>query len=73
MSHSIASLFMVLATYVLAVPRLASQTITGHVTNAVTGDGVPGVKVRVFPANGPPADGYSVDTDAKGRFRIEER
>src|SRR4051812_25359688 len=71
MSHSIRTVCMVSAACILAAPRLASQTIEGHVTNAASGEGVPGVKVRIFPADGPPASSYSTATDAQGRFRIE--
>jgi hypothetical protein len=62
---------MVLAACILMPLRLASQTIEGRVTNAVTGNGIPGVKVGIFPADGPPANGYSIATDAQGGFRIE--
>jgi hypothetical protein len=56
---------------ILASAALAAQTVEGHVVNAVTGVGVPGVKVVVFAFPGPPADGHSATTDAEGRYRIE--
>jgi len=62
---------MILAVWILAVAAPAAQTVEGHVVNAGTGSGVPGVRVRIFPADSTPANGYSVTTDPGGRFRIE--
>src|ERR1700678_485670 len=63
--------FTVLAAWLLTSAALAAQTVEGHVINAATGAGIPGVRVRIFATPGAPADGQSATTDAQGRFRIE--
>ncbi len=62
---------IVLAAGILANAALASQAIEGRVLNAVTGAGVAGATVRIFPADGPPSNGHSTSTDSEGRFRLE--
>jgi len=62
---------VILAASILASAAPGVQTVEGHVVNAVTGAGIPAVKVVVFAFPGGPADGYSTTTDAQGRFRIE--
>jgi hypothetical protein len=69
MSHTICSLCVALGAGIFTVPSLASQTIEGHVINAVTGEGVAGVSVRIFRDDDPQP--YSTATDAQGRFRID--
>src|SRR5262245_35993101 len=61
----------IVAACIVAVPMFAAQIIEGRAINAVTGEGIPGVRVRIFPADGPPANGHSTATDAQGRFRVE--
>jgi hypothetical protein len=61
----------ILVACILVGPTFASQTIEGHAINAATGEGIPGVRVRIFPADSRPANGHSTATDAQGRFRIE--
>jgi hypothetical protein len=61
----------ILVASILASAALAAQIVEGHVVNAVTGAGIPGVKVRIFAADDGPASGISVTTDAQGRFRID--
>lgn len=61
----------ILAAWILASGAVAAQKVEGVVVNAVTGAGIAGVRVRVFPVDGGPADGRSTGTDAEGHFRIE--
>ena len=35
---------------ILASPAIAAQPVEGHVVNAATGAGIPGVSVRLFPS-----------------------
>ncbi len=63
---------VILAMGMLAAAAFAEQTVEGHVVNSVTGAGIAGVGVRLFPAGvmaGPRL--YSGTTDAQGRFRID--
>jgi hypothetical protein len=61
----------------LAPRAIAAQPVEGHVVNAATGAGIPGVSVRLFPAGDSPGrlsetgKVYSTTTDSEGRFRIE--
>lgn len=71
MSCSIRSLSIIFVVCILAVPSFASQIIEGRVVDAATGEAISGVKVQIFPADGPPANGFATATDAQGRFRIE--
>lgn len=61
---------VLLAVCLFASTAVAARTVEGRVTNAATGAGVAGVRVRLMPA----AEGerYDATTDAEGRFRIED-
>jgi 5-hydroxyisourate hydrolase-like protein (transthyretin family) len=49
-----------------------TQAVDGHVVNAATGAGIPGVAVSLIPAGAPQAkSAYSATTDPQGRFHIE--
>ncbi len=44
---------------------LAAQSVEGQVFNAVTGVGVPDVRVRIFPVDSAPRQGRATITDAQ--------
>jgi len=62
---------------IYASAALAAQTVEGHMVNAATGAGIPGIRVRLLPAGDSPGrfsetgKVYSTATDAQGHFRIE--
>jgi len=58
----------ILTTWILAAAAFATQSVEGHVVNAVTGVDLPGARVSLFQSEGV---AYSAITDSEGRFRIE--
>jgi 5-hydroxyisourate hydrolase-like protein (transthyretin family) len=66
----------IFAAWILTAASLSAQNPTqpvdGHVINAATGAGIPGVAVSLIPAGGTQAKAaYSSTTDPQGRFHIE--
>jgi hypothetical protein len=71
MSLLVRRVCLILGLSIPAAASFAAQTVEGRAINATNGQGVSGVKVQIFPADGG-AKGYSITTDVQGRFRIED-
>ena len=60
---------VIFTAWILVGAGLAAQTVEGHVVNALTGDGIPGVTVFLIRQDGGVAS--TVISDSKGRFRVD--
>ncbi len=53
-------------------PPVFGGTVSGHIFDAKTGEGIEGVRALVFPQGGDSSQGQSIESDADGRYRVIE-